>query len=103
MGIVNKIVGGFINIFVLAWDFGIAILNLLTPSLKPGHVVPAHAPGHNLTWPEYVPPQDGDSRSACPMLNAMANQYVKLCPCSHGILGDELFGSHLREFSSRTT
>jgi hypothetical protein len=77
MGIVNKIVGGFINIFVLVWDFGIAILNLLTPSLKPGHVVPAHAPGHNLTWPEYVPPKDGDSRSACPMLNAMAN---------HGIL-----------------
>lgn len=77
MGIVNKIAGGFINLFVLVWDFGIAIVNLLTPSLKPGHVVPAHAPGHNLTWPEYVPPKDGDSRSACPMLNAMAN---------HGIL-----------------
>jgi len=29
-------------------------------------------------------------------------QYVRPCPCSHGILGDEIFGSHLRGFSSRT-
>jgi hypothetical protein len=77
MGIFNKIVGFFINISVFAWDFGCVILNILTPSLKPGHVVPPHAAGHNLAWPEYVPPQDGDSRSACPMLNALAN---------HGIL-----------------
>jgi hypothetical protein len=77
MGIVKAINGLFLNVFVLSWDFSIFILNILTPSLKPGHVVPEHAAGHNLTWPEYVPPQEGDSRSACPMLNAMAN---------HGIL-----------------
>jgi hypothetical protein len=77
MGVLNKIASFFINLFIFAWDFGLAILNLLTPSLKPGHVVPSHAAGHNLNWPEYVPPKDGDSRSACPMLNAMAN---------HGIL-----------------
>ncbi|KAG0646307.1 sterigmatocystin biosynthesis peroxidase stcC [Hyphodiscus hymeniophilus] len=77
MGLFNKIVGAFINLFVFVWDFGLFILNILTPSLKPGHVVPAHATGHNLTWPTYVPPQEGDSRSACPMLNALAN---------HGIL-----------------
>src|ERR1700761_4745243 len=77
MGMLRKITGFFINIFVFGWDFGILILNLITPNLKPGKVVPPYAAGHNLTWPEYVPPREGDSRSACPMLNAMAN---------HGIL-----------------
>lgn len=77
MGILNKIVGAVLNLFVLSWDFGLFILNILTPSLKPGSVVPKNASGHNLTWPEYVAPKEGDSRSACPMLNAMAN---------HGIL-----------------
>lgn len=77
MGVFNKIAGFFINIFVLSWDTSLVFLNILTPSLKPGSVVPAHAAGHGLSWPEYVPPKDGDSRSACPMLNAMAN---------HGIL-----------------
>jgi Peroxidase, family 2 len=77
MGILKKITGFFINLIVLAWDFGLFILNIFTPTLKPGHVVPAGAAGHHLTWPEYTPPKDGDSRSACPMLNAMAN---------HGIL-----------------
>jgi hypothetical protein len=77
MGILNKITGFFIDIFVFSWDFFLLILNILIPSLKSGHVVPLHAEGHNLTWPEYVPPKEGDSRSACPMINAMAN---------HGIL-----------------
>ena len=77
MGLLTKIASPFINLFVFSWDFWLFILNLLTPSLKPSRVVPAHAAGHNLTWPEYVPPKEGDSRSACPMLNAMAN---------HGIL-----------------
>lgn len=56
---------------VLLWDNVLFLLNLLSPKLPPGQVVPRGAPGHNLTWPEYVPPQEGDSRSACPMLNAM--------------------------------
>lgn len=77
MAVLQKITGFFLNIFVFSWDFGLFILNIFTPSLKPGQVVPPHAAGHNLTWPEYVPPKEGDSRSACPMLNAMAN---------HGIL-----------------
>jgi len=77
MGILNKLAGPFINLFVFLWDAVLAICNLLAPKHKPGHVVPPHAPGHNLKWPEFVPPKEGDSRSACPMLNAMAN---------HGIL-----------------
>lgn len=77
MGFLNKFLGFFINLFVFGWDFGLFVLNFITPSLKPGHVVPKSAPGHGLSWPEYVAPTDTDSRSACPMLNAMAN---------HGIL-----------------
>ena len=77
MGIVNKIGGAIVDLSVIAWDNGIALLNLVTPKLKEGQVVPNGCPGHNLTWPEYVAPKEGDSRSACPMLNAMAN---------HGIL-----------------
>jgi hypothetical protein len=77
MGAVKKIAGHLINLVVFAWDFGLFFLNLILPAHKPGHVVPTHAAGHDLKWPEYVPPKEGDSRSACPMLNAMAN---------HGIL-----------------
>lgn len=77
MGMLNRITGFFINIFIFSWDFSLFILNMLSPSLKPGQVVPVHAAGYNLAWPDYVPPKEGDSRSACPMVNAMAN---------HGIL-----------------
>ncbi|KAF2167779.1 hypothetical protein M409DRAFT_53745 [Zasmidium cellare ATCC 36951] len=77
MGVFGKLGDTFVDLSVILWDNGIAILNLLTPKLKPGQVVPEGCPGHNGRWPEYVPPKEGDSRSACPMLNAMAN---------HGIL-----------------
>jgi hypothetical protein len=75
--LVHKLVGHVINLFVLTFDFGLLLLNIVTPSHKPGHVIPKTAAGHGLQWPEYVPPKEGDSRSPCPMLNAMAN---------HGIL-----------------
>ncbi|KAK4951494.1 hypothetical protein LTR10_010470 [Elasticomyces elasticus] len=77
MGIVGKVGGGIIDLSVIAWDNVIAVMNLFAPKLKESEVVPRGAPGHRGSWPEYVPPKDGDSRSACPMLNAMAN---------HGIL-----------------
>ncbi|EME47288.1 hypothetical protein DOTSEDRAFT_69279 [Dothistroma septosporum NZE10] len=77
MGILDKLGGVVVDLSVMAWDNAIFLANLVTPKLKEGQVVPKGAPGHNLTWPEYVPPKEGDSRSACPMLNAMAN---------HGIL-----------------
>jgi len=63
--------------FVFGWDFALTLLNLVTPNLKAGHVVPEGFHGADGKWPEYVPPGEGDSRSACPMLNALAN---------HGIL-----------------
>jgi len=77
MGIVSKITSAVINLLVLGWDFWLFVFNLVLPNRKIGHVVPKGHPGFGGTWPESVPPKDGDSRSACPMLNAMAN---------HGIL-----------------
>ena len=73
----KKIGGGLVDLAVLAWDNAIALLNLVSPNLKESNVVPQGAAGYHGKWPEYVPPKEGDSRSACPMLNAMAN---------HGIL-----------------
>ncbi|KAI7690908.1 hypothetical protein KC353_g19247, partial [Hortaea werneckii] len=68
---------GLIDLSVIAWDAVIALMNLFAAKHKEGEVIPKGAPGHHGSWPEYVPPREGDSRSACPMLNALAN---------HGIL-----------------
>ena len=76
MGIGQKLTKPFYDLFVLVWDTNLAILNIILPKLKQGHVVPAGAPGHGGQWPEFVPPKEGDSRSACPMLNALANHGV---------------------------
>ncbi|KAJ4496098.1 Chloroperoxidase [Lentinula edodes] len=67
----------FSDTFVFAWDFLLTLTNIITPSIKAGHVVPEGHAGAGGKWPEYVPPGEDDSRSACPMLNALAN---------HGIL-----------------
>ncbi|KAF2757468.1 Cloroperoxidase [Pseudovirgaria hyperparasitica] len=77
MGLLQKLTKPFIDIFVLVWDFNLLLLNFVLPSYKPGHLVPEGQAGHGGKWPEYIPPKEGDSRSACPMINAMAN---------HGIL-----------------
>ena len=76
MSVLSKIEDIFVNLYVFAWDNALLVLNLVLPKLEPGQVVPKGAPGHNLTWPEYVPPKEGDSRSACPMLNALANHGI---------------------------
>ncbi|KAJ6603250.1 Chloroperoxidase [Mycena vulgaris] len=65
------------NIYIFIWDALLTIFNLLTPNLKVGSVVPHGSPGADGKWPDFVPPKEGDSRSACPALNALAN---------HGIL-----------------
>lgn len=63
----------FSDTFVFAWDFLLTLTNIVTPSIKAGHVVPEGHAGAGGKWPEYVPPGEDDSRSACPMLNALAN------------------------------
>ena len=77
MGIIDKVGGAVTNLIVFVWDNVLFGLNLVRPKLKPNEVVPKGAPGYHGVWPAFVPPKEGDSRSACPMLNALAN---------HGIL-----------------
>jgi len=73
----SAITNAFVNLGVFSWDAVLTLYNLVTPNLAEGTIVPAGHPGAGGKWPEYSPPKDGDSRSACPALNAMAN---------HGIL-----------------
>jgi len=77
MFLITPIARGFQDLGIFTWDFGLMLYNLVTPNLKEGHVTPQGHPGAGGKWPEYIPPQDGDSRCSCPALNAMAN---------HGIL-----------------
>lgn len=71
MGISQKLLKVLTDLFVMTWDLWLAALNILLPKRQSGRVVPAGVPGHNGKWPKYVAPRAGDSRSACPMLNAM--------------------------------
>jgi hypothetical protein len=66
---------------VFVWDSGLAVLNLLTPNFREGHVIPKGRPGAGGVWPEYVPPTESDSRCACPALNALANHGKKSRRC----------------------
>ncbi|KAJ7292000.1 Chloroperoxidase [Mycena rebaudengoi] len=71
-------VATFFQIFsIFALDVWLTFINLVTPKQKIGSVIAHGNPGAGGKWPAYVAPQKGDSRSACPALNAMAN---------HGIL-----------------
>ena len=74
MGISQKLLKVFTDLFVMTWDLWLAALNILLPKHKSGQVVASGVPGHNGKWPEYIAPRKGDSRSACPMLNAMVRQ-----------------------------
>jgi len=65
------------NIYIFTWDAWLTLVNFVTPNRKVGHVVKKGDAGAGCKWPEFVAPKEGDSRCACPALNAMAN---------HGIL-----------------
>ncbi|KAH8669014.1 Chloroperoxidase [Xylariales sp. PMI_506] len=92
MGIAKKISSLFITLGVLIWDNCLLLMNLVTPKLQEGCIIPHGKPGHGLQWPEYVPPQKGESRSACPMLNALAN---------HGILPHDGKNITFRELNQK--
>jgi len=88
--VLKSIVNTAQNLYIFTWDVGLSVINLLTPNLKPGHVVPEGHPGAGGSWPEYIAPTEGDSRCSCPALNAMAN---------HGILPHDGKGIPLRELT----
>lgn len=73
LGLYSLIVSGLTNTAVLIWDLGLTIFNVVVPNLPPQNVVPEGSLGARGVWPEYIPPSEGDSRSCCPALNAMAN------------------------------
>jgi hypothetical protein len=70
MGFLSDLV---LNVYIFTYDFFLFFLNLILPKRRIGHVVPPGAPGEGGKWPEFIPPKEGDSRCACPALNAMAN------------------------------
>lgn len=72
-GVVYGIGNLVLPIRLFAWDLALTIYNIFAPLLPAERVVPEGRPGANGLWPEYIPPKETDSRSCCPMLNAMAN------------------------------
>jgi len=61
------------NTYIFTWDALLELSNQVLPKRKEGHVVPEGHPGFGGIWPEYIPPNEGDSRCCCPGLNAFAN------------------------------
>ncbi|KZP13757.1 Cloroperoxidase [Athelia psychrophila] len=76
MGILDSLVNLLVTIYVFSLDGLLVIGNLLLPNRAPGMVVPEGHPGFGGKWPEYIPPKEGDSRSSCPGINAMANHGI---------------------------
>ena len=73
MLIVTPILRAIQTVAVFTWDFGLEIVNVVTPKRKIGRVTPEGEPGAGGKWPEYIAPKEGDIRCCCPALNAMAN------------------------------
>lgn len=71
--ILNSIAYLFTTIYIFSWDALLVVGNLLTPNRTIDKIVPEGHPGFKGKWPEYIAPKEGDSRSSCPGLNAMAN------------------------------
>ncbi|KAH0829075.1 Chloroperoxidase [Lanmaoa asiatica] len=76
MKILNSISNTCYDAGIFTWDFFLTLGNLVRFSRPVGKVTPAGHPGYGGYWPEYRPPQEGDSRSCCPGLNAMANHGI---------------------------
>jgi hypothetical protein len=58
---------------IMSWDVLLTLLNLIRREHQVGHVTPEGHPGYGGHWPEFRPPNEGDSRCSCPAINAMAN------------------------------
>lgn len=73
MKITNSICNALYDATLFTWDFFLTLGNLVRSNRPVGGVIPEGHPGYGGYWPEYRPPQEGDSRCCCPCLNAMAN------------------------------
>ena len=72
-GLTSGVSSLLVNLALFVVDTSFAIFNLITPNRRRGKVISKGCPGFGGKWPEYVPPQQGDSRCSCPALNALAN------------------------------
>jgi hypothetical protein len=72
-GILSSLSDDIFFLGLVVWDLSLAFVNLITFKRKVGRVTPKGQPGEGGVWPEYTYPREGDSRCACPALNAMAN------------------------------
>lgn len=73
MKTLDSVSNAFYDAGMSTWDIFLTLGNLVRLSRPIGKVVPEGHPGYGGYWPEYRLPQEGDSRSCCPCLNAMAN------------------------------
>ena len=71
--VLSSISNVFYDASIFTWDIFLTLGNLVMSSRPVGQVIPAGHPGYGGYWPEYRSSQEGDSRSCCPCLNAMAN------------------------------
>ncbi|KAF8552955.1 Cloroperoxidase, partial [Imleria badia] len=76
MKILSPISNAFYDASIFTWDVLLTLGNLVRSSRPVGEVTPPGHPGYGGYWPEYRPPQEGDSRCSCPALNAMANHGI---------------------------
>ncbi|KAF8836990.1 Cloroperoxidase [Paxillus ammoniavirescens] len=76
MKLLSSVSNVFYDASVMTWDVFLTLANLVRFSRPVGKVTPMGHPGYGGYWPEYIPPQEGDSRSCCPGLNAMANHGI---------------------------
>lgn len=66
----SRIVGGIFDAFstffhmayVLTWDTGLTIINLVTPNYKPGDLHRITLVSEDGKWGEYIAPKETDSR-----------------------------------------
>ncbi|EUC54598.1 peroxidase family 2 domain protein [Rhizoctonia solani AG-3 Rhs1AP] len=66
---------GFL-LYLLGWDLGLHIANVIRPRKQVGSVVVVGLRGQDGSWGEFRPPRLGDARSPCPALNALANHGI---------------------------
>jgi hypothetical protein len=76
MGFFSSVSHFFFDAGILSWDILLTLLNLVRRKRRVGNVTPEGHPGYGGLWPEFKPPQEGDSRCSCPALNAMANHGI---------------------------
>ncbi|CAE6456574.1 unnamed protein product [Rhizoctonia solani] len=66
---------GFL-LYLLSWDLGLHVANTIRPKKQIGSVTPVGIRAKDGTWGDFQPPRQGDARSPCPALNALANHGV---------------------------